>query len=205
MSRKGGRVPYRNGAGPSDLCPMARARLPEPQSPSVQIATPGRMRLITGCDRFCRGWCVAASARSDRSATTMREFKGMNGGPKGLSGQPSRTAGSPNGREPHGDRALVVVSGRESRLQGEGGQVSKGEGHIGGCEMHNNPTKESPKDTGEPDARKRACPVREGVVGKGVVRQPRWLSTSFPGPATPTARRGPNPTRPIVLAPDPEP
>ena len=39
--------------------------------------------------------------------------------------------GSPNGREPHGDGGLVVVAGvttgqggRESRLQGEGGQVT---------------------------------------------------------------------------------
>ena len=34
------------------------------------------------------------------------------------------TTGSPNGREPHGDRAPVVVRSRESRLHGEGGQVS---------------------------------------------------------------------------------
>ena len=126
MSRKGGRTPYRSGAGPSDLCPMAKARLPEPQSPSVQIATPGRMRLVTGSDRFCSGWCVAFAARSDRSAATSGVLKGMSGEPKGLSGQPSRTTGSPHGREPHGDRALIVVSGRESRLQGEGGQVSEG-------------------------------------------------------------------------------
>ena len=126
MSRKGGRTPYRSGTGPSDLCPMAKARLPEPQSPSVQIATPGRMRLITGSDRFCSGWCVASAARSDRSAATSGVLKGMSGEPKGLSGQPSRTTGSPHGREPHGDRALIVVSGRESRLQGEGGQVSEG-------------------------------------------------------------------------------
>ena len=39
-------------------------------------------------------------------------------------------AGSPTGRKPHGDGGLVVVAGvttgqggRESRLQGEGGQV----------------------------------------------------------------------------------
>lgn len=32
--------------------------------------------------------------------------------------------GSPTGREPYGDGALVVVRGRESRLHGEGGQVS---------------------------------------------------------------------------------
>ena len=169
MSRKGGRTPYRNGIGPSDLCPMAKARLPEPQSPSVQVATPGRMRLITGSDRFCSGWCVASAARSERSAATRGVLKGMSGEPKGLSGQPSRTTGSPNGREPHGDRALIVVSGRESRLQGEGGQVSEGKDSRR-CEMHNNRSRIPPEDTGEPDARKRARPVREGVVGKGVLQ-----------------------------------
>jgi hypothetical protein len=35
-----------------------------------------------------------------------------------------KNAGSPTGREPLGDGVPVVVSGRESRLHGEGGQVS---------------------------------------------------------------------------------
>lgn len=35
-----------------------------------------------------------------------------------------KNVGSPTGREPYGDGALVVVRGRESRLHGEGGQVS---------------------------------------------------------------------------------
>ena len=45
-----------------------------------------------------------------------------------------RNVGSPNGREPHGDGGLVVVAGvttgrggRESRPQGQGGQVT---GHF---------------------------------------------------------------------------
>ena len=43
-----------------------------------------------------------------------------------------RNAGSPTGREPSGDGVLVVVDGvtpvqgaRESRVQGEGGQVTR--------------------------------------------------------------------------------
>ena len=43
-----------------------------------------------------------------------------------------RNAGSPTGREPYGDGVLVVVDGvttvqgaRESRVQGEGGQVTR--------------------------------------------------------------------------------
>ena len=35
-----------------------------------------------------------------------------------------RTAGLPKSREAHGNGTTIVVSGRESRLQGEGGQVS---------------------------------------------------------------------------------
>jgi hypothetical protein len=35
-----------------------------------------------------------------------------------------KNVGSPTGREPYGDGTLVVVRGRESRLHGEGGQVS---------------------------------------------------------------------------------
>jgi hypothetical protein len=39
----------------------------------------------------------------------------------------TRNAGSPNGREPHGDGASVVVRGRESRPHGEGRQVDRNE------------------------------------------------------------------------------
>ena len=35
------------------------------------------------------------------------------------------SAGSPNGREPQGDRVPIVVRGRESRPHGEGGQVAR--------------------------------------------------------------------------------
>jgi hypothetical protein len=40
--------------------------------------------------------------------------------------------GSPTGREPYGDGALVVVRGRESRPHGEGGQVPSDQQHCGG-------------------------------------------------------------------------
>jgi hypothetical protein len=40
--------------------------------------------------------------------------------------------GSPTGREPYGDGALVVVRGRESRPHGEGGQVSTDQQHDRG-------------------------------------------------------------------------
>jgi hypothetical protein len=41
--------------------------------------------------------------------------------------------GSPKGREPYGDGALVVVRGRESRPHGEGGQVSNDRQHARGA------------------------------------------------------------------------
>jgi hypothetical protein len=40
--------------------------------------------------------------------------------------------GSPTGREPYGDGALVVVRGRESRPHGEGGQVPTDQQHVRG-------------------------------------------------------------------------
>ena len=51
---------------------------------------------------------------------------------KGMSGRPTSrsdvslwcSAGSPKGREAHGDGAPIVVRGRESRPHGEGGQVT---------------------------------------------------------------------------------
>ena len=62
----------------------------------------------------------------------MRAFKEMSGAPKSRStSMTGMNAGSPKGREPYGDAGLVVVvrvtphqGGRESRPQGEGGQVT---------------------------------------------------------------------------------
>jgi hypothetical protein len=45
----------------------------------------------------------------------------------------SENMGSPTGREPYGDGALVVVRGRESRPHGEGGQVSNDRQHARGA------------------------------------------------------------------------
>ena len=45
----------------------------------------------------------------------------------------SENMGSPTGREPYGDGALVVVRGRENRLHGEGGQVSNDRQHARGA------------------------------------------------------------------------
>src|SRR5438105_1024426 len=61
-----------------------------------------------------------ASQGAERSAyVTLRQLM-----PKNM--------GSPTGREPYGDGALVVVRGRESRPHGEGGQVSTDQQHVRG-------------------------------------------------------------------------
>ena len=43
--------------------------------------------------------------------------------PSRYDGAAPGSSGSPSGREPHGDRASLVVRGRESRPHGEGRQV----------------------------------------------------------------------------------
>lgn len=123
MPRKVREYPNRNGSGLTDPRPMAKARLLEPQSPSVQRSDP-RNAVDYRVQTACEGRRVASLARSGRLATARGEFKGMSGGPTGRYHEQSvRTAGSPKGREPHGDGAPVVVRGRESRPHGEGGQV----------------------------------------------------------------------------------
>jgi hypothetical protein len=108
----------------TDPRPTAKARLLEPQSPSAQEAGP-RNAVDYRVQSICEGKCVVAIARSYRLATTRGEFKGMSGEPNGrYHRQPVRTTGSPTGCEPYGDRATIVVRGRESRPHGEGWQVS---------------------------------------------------------------------------------
>ncbi len=82
----------------------------------------------------CRVLASKADQRNLRGAERcpVRAFKEMSGAPKSRSTRMTGTnAGSPKGREPYGDAGLVVVvrvtphqGGRESRPQGEGGQVT---------------------------------------------------------------------------------
>src|SRR5207244_9584303 len=91
---------------------------------------------------------------------------------------PTRNTGFPTGREPYGNRAPVarpepgipgraeqVVRGRESRPQGEGGQVDLDRNQ--GCTRCAKFRTLWHEATGEPDALKGARPVRRGPVGKG--------------------------------------
>ena len=82
--------------------------------------------------------CRVLASKADRhnlrgaERCPVRAFKEMSGAPKSRSTRMTGTnAGSPKGREPYGDAGLVVVvrvtphqGGRESRPQGEGGQVT---------------------------------------------------------------------------------
>jgi hypothetical protein len=82
MPRNVRRNPNRKGTGLADPRPMAKARLLEPQFPSVHVSDPRNAidyRVQTACERRC----VATLARSGRLTTARGEFKGMSGEPKG--------------------------------------------------------------------------------------------------------------------------
>src|SRR5260370_41224743 len=108
---------------PRDPRGRVKAELLESQSPAAQGEAPRGSRLEAGSPTS-RGLVRCLRTLPVGERCSMRAFKGMNGTP-----QPRsdvfwfRNSGSPNGREPHGDGAPVVVRGRESRPHGEGGQV----------------------------------------------------------------------------------
>src|SRR3954469_7446597 len=64
---------------------------------------------------------------------------GMSRGPKSsYHVRPRRNSRSPQGREPHGDGAPIVVRVRESRTHGEGGQVDRNmREEVGVCQSPN--------------------------------------------------------------------
>src|SRR5215813_6743752 len=96
----------------------------------------------------------------------------MSGRPKSRSDvRQSRTVRSPNGREPHGDGALVVVRDRESRSHGEGGQVDRSGRERGSRNGQSRPS-ETPA-AGEPCAAKVASAERdaESLTQSGETRR----------------------------------
>jgi hypothetical protein len=113
--------------GPRD---MARAGLPEAQSPVVNVRTRrndawNRRRVMSGREP------VSPDNFRDAQRRPVRAVKGMNGRPTSRSIRTARcTTGSPTGREPRGDGVPMVVAGvttgreaRESRDEGERAQV----------------------------------------------------------------------------------
>jgi hypothetical protein len=125
---------------PQDPHDMVRARLPESQFPAAQVVTPRSPRLeagppLTDNTKQCRDIpdLVSWPGHSPNGGRwTTSPFKGTNGTPTSCYySQQQSTTGLPTGREPYGNGVPVVVvgvttdqGGRESRPQGEGGQVS---------------------------------------------------------------------------------
>ena len=89
----------------------------------------------------------------------------------------ARNTGMPTGRETQGIGVLVVLSGWESQLHGEAGQVNT-KGNASEAVVMTFALRESTGDTGEPCAVKVACTVRRGLVGKVLFDTvTRWLAT----------------------------
>ena len=103
---------------------MVKSGLTELQSPAVHNPTP----RITS-DPRTPGYEVSPNdlGRLPHGGAAL-QIEGITGRTEHLSRavcRPGGKAGSPVGREPQGDGALVVVGGWEGQLQGEGGQVDR--------------------------------------------------------------------------------
>ena len=121
----------RNGAlrDPSD---MVKARLPESQSPEDATFRPSERYLKPASCHASESALIGCTLRG-AERLPVREFKGMSGAPKSLYDVwQGRTWDRLTGTShvPYGDRGPVLVvgvtphqGGRESRPQGEGGQV----------------------------------------------------------------------------------
>jgi hypothetical protein len=118
------------GDASRDPCDMAKAGLPEAQSPEDAKIRPPERHLLPAP---CFATASFAGCRNLRSVERCpaRAIKEMSGTPKSRSDvQQRRTRDQPTGREPHGDGVPIVVvevtihqGGRESRPQGEGAQA----------------------------------------------------------------------------------
>ena len=168
------------GVAPRDPHGRVKAGLPEPQSPAVlsRPSPPCLLRGPSGYEASPNG--LESFPPAERPP--VRWLKGTNRAPDPCSNVDQvENAGSPSGREPHGDRALVVVGGRESRPQGEGGQVTRSSKGGGRRNAESRPPET--RTAGEPYAWKLARHGSEsGVWKRGMVRLLRHRQTK--GPAT---------------------
>ena len=106
---------------------MAKAKLPEPQSPEDATFRPSEKTPDTGA-MLCDSSRERLSHLRSVELCPVRAVKEMSGAPKSRSDvQQGRTRDQPSGRESQGDGMPVVVvgvtthqGGRESRPQGEG-------------------------------------------------------------------------------------
>lgn len=122
INRRGSESVY-GCAASGDPRDKVKARLPEPQQPSEVTHPPPETRSIRCCKN--RAECRWPSETFLLQAAVNETAKVANGAPKSRYHVPYRVnAGSPKGREPHGDGATVVVRERESRLHGKGWQAT---------------------------------------------------------------------------------
>jgi hypothetical protein len=111
---------------------MVKAGLPEPQSPDDVISPSAGKTPVTGAASYAGVSWYPAYLRG-RGTISSEGIQGDEWGTyAALSRMTGTNVGSPKGREPYGDAGLVVVAGvtprqggRESRPQGEGGQVDR--------------------------------------------------------------------------------
>jgi transposase len=128
--KPGGRAQRSETARRGDPRDMAKAGLPESQSP-VDASSHPPERPLKPVPRSAPDSRVAG-APPERGTTPSEGVEGDEWDAYVTLPRTTGTnAGSPAGREPQGDGGLVVVAGvtpgqggRESRLQGEGGQVT---------------------------------------------------------------------------------
>jgi hypothetical protein len=104
---------------PRDMVQVIR---PEPQSPAMSMPHPVHTTSITaailgsGVEDYPTlpdggQWAVSPRQEADKAPPSREDVRLLEHG------------GAPTGGEPYGDGASIVVSGRESRLQGDGRQV----------------------------------------------------------------------------------
>ena len=119
------------GEASRDPRDMAKARLPEAESPEDEKAHPSERHLLPAP---CSAMAFLQGCRNLRGMERcpVRAIKEMSRTPKSRSDvRQGRTRDQPSGREPQGDGVPIVVvgvtthqGGRESRPQGEGAQVT---------------------------------------------------------------------------------
>jgi hypothetical protein len=116
------------GGASRDPRDMAKAGLPEAQSPDDACSHPPERRLKP-VPRSAPAWCQGRRNLRGVERCPVRAFKEMSGPPTSRSTRMTRTnAGSPKGREPHGDGGPVVVAGVTT---GQGGRESRPHGRRG--------------------------------------------------------------------------
>ena len=131
MPAKRRSCPGVRGEASRDPCDMAKAGLPESQSPEDETRSPPERHLLPA-PRFATASFAGCRNLRGVERCPVRAIKEMSGTPTSCSDvQQRRTRDQPTGREPHGDGVPILVvrvtpyqGGRESRPQGEGAQVT---------------------------------------------------------------------------------